>query len=113
MSHCPRCTIDHRPRCPDTRTWPIAPLLDVLSAAQRVNLPDALGVSAGFLSQIEGGGLPDRTADRVAIRLGLHPCMIWPDWFDAALSPLDRDFIADGWRPAWEWNQTHRTEAAA
>jgi hypothetical protein len=30
------------------------------------------------------GGIPLWSADRVAIRCGVHPCRIWPDWFRGA-----------------------------
>ena len=29
-------------------------------------------------------GLSARQADEAAVRLGLHPCEIWADWFDGA-----------------------------
>ncbi len=34
------------------------------------------------------GTMPTVMADRVAVCLGLHPCLLWPSWFDdAALEP--------------------------
>lgn len=30
-----------------------------------------------------GGLIGSDRADRLAVRLGLHPCFIWPNWFDA------------------------------
>jgi hypothetical protein len=28
------------------------------------------------------GAIPEWSADRWAIHYGLHPCRLWPDWFD-------------------------------
>jgi hypothetical protein len=113
-ARCPVCSLYHRNGYPSTcvpdRRWPLAPLLAVMTAEQRTNVPVTLGISGGMMSMAEGEGLPDPTADRVAIRLGLHPGEIWSDWFDAGLTEHDRTFVAEGWRQAWEWNEAHQPE---
>ena len=31
------------------------------------------------------GGIPEKQADRIAVKcLGIHPALIWPEWFDTA-----------------------------
>lgn len=30
------------------------------------------------------GGLPEHQADRIACRLGLHPGLVWPEWWAVA-----------------------------
>lgn len=47
-------------------------------------LADICGVSQRTVHRWRAGGRMNHyTADRVAIRLGLHPCLIWDDWLDA------------------------------
>jgi hypothetical protein len=47
-------------------------------------------------------GLDAHQADRCAIRLGLHPSVVWPEWSDDGLSPSDRLYPLDEWwRTAW------------
>jgi len=55
--------------------------------------------------RIAAAGLTDWQADRAAVRLGHMPHDVWPDWIDAGLTELDRDYLAGGWRQAWEWNE--------
>lgn len=76
-----------------------APLLDLdtlRAVAARVrDLPadmvtvdqaaEACGVSSrAWCRWMVKGGVDVWTADRVAVHLGLHPCMIWPEWCEAA-----------------------------
>jgi hypothetical protein len=86
-----------------TARWPLEPLLE------------ATGLSMGGLSIAVNGnpydyrdlGLSDLVADRWAVRCGKHPGEVWPGWFDAGLTELDREFVGNGWRQAWLWNETH------
>jgi hypothetical protein len=86
-----------------TLRWPLEPLLE------------ATGLTLHGLAEKTGGdpygytdtGLSDAVADRWAIRCGNHPGEIWPAWFDAGLTVLDREYVEGGWRPAWLWNETH------
>lgn len=45
-----------------------------------------LGVSGSVVGRWRRGdrGISDRMADRVATRLGRHPCELWPEWFGGA-----------------------------
>lgn len=79
------------------RMWPIRPLFEY---AARIGVPGtALQVTR------HAKKLTDDEADAKACQLGVHPSLIWPDWFEPALTELDRDFINNGWRPAWLYNE--------
>ncbi len=44
----------------------------------------ALGTSRQQVRRWQAGGrLQEETADRAAVALGLHPVMIWPEWWEA------------------------------
>lgn len=83
-----------------TRTWPIQALLDHPRITIRA-VAEAIHVSGARLNQLRVTGLTDWQADRAAIRLGLLPHLVWPDWVDAGLTVNDRQFVTEGWRPAW------------
>lgn len=75
----------------DAITWPIAPLLDRASDT----LP-RLADRAGFTERTgyrwaRAGRLTDQEADALAIAAGLHPCLVWPDWFSVV---RDEDDLA-------------------
>jgi len=104
---CPICTLYHRSNhkalcraIPNDHRWPLAPLLDL-----RPNAPETLrphGHDQRSLTAWAEHGLDDRTADRVATLLHLHPVQVWGwEWIDLALTPLDAQRIAGGWRHAW------------
>lgn len=42
-------------------------------------------------------GIPIHSADEAAIRIGLHPSNIWPDWTSYA---FEQDRLEDAWREA-------------
>lgn len=42
-----------------------------------------LHVSRATLARYETHGLDDRQADRCAVRAGLHPGNVWPEWWTA------------------------------
>jgi transcriptional regulator with XRE-family HTH domain len=45
---------------------------------------EVCGVSRRTVSRWKLGGRMDvPSADKAAINLGLHPCLIWDDWWDA------------------------------
>jgi len=104
---CRVCSVRHSPTCTQPRRWPLAPLEAV---TRTTNLAKTLGVDLTLVAAARDLGMTDSQADRWAIRLGHHPGSIWSDWFDAGLTENDRRFIAEGWRPAWEWNEAHRPE---
>jgi len=84
--------------------WPVDPLLDLPGVTEYV-LCGALRTSGGPWHRMKAEGLTDWQADRAAVRLGHMPHVVWPDWIDAGLTELDRDYLAGGWRQAWEWNE--------
>ena len=95
---CSVCGVFHEPRCM-TQTWPTEPLYEY---AQRIGyrldgkLPNELSTTL---------------ADRKAIQLGVHPSLIWTDWFDKGLTEHDRRFVETGWRNAWLYQEQQRKEA--
>jgi hypothetical protein len=58
---------------------------------------DILTTTDGEIRRMREHGLHDLKADRYAIRLGLHPCLLWPTWFDDILAdPADNPDIPHG-----------------
>ncbi len=51
----------------------------------------ALGVELATVRAAVHRGLSEYHADRWAIRLGFHPSLIWPDWFDDAPAWTDEE----------------------
>lgn len=87
------------------KRWPLQPLLDATGLSMR-RLKD---VVKGDPYPAKTVGLSDDQADRWAVSCGLLPHEVWPDWFDAALTPLDRQFVfGGGWRPAWLYDEARR-----
>jgi len=91
------------------RRWPLEPLLDVVRASPPhvagqtfgswhdpllwlepvewtwEELAGVLGVNIRSLFRWAKDGVPERSADEMACRMGLHPLLVWPDWFDVEL----------------------------
>lgn len=86
-------------------TWPVAPLLDLPGVDTR-RVCRVLHISGSTYRQIVERGMSTWQADRAAIRLGVMPWDVWPEWIDAGLGPLDHDYLASGWRRAWLWQET-------
>lgn len=54
-----------------------------------------LGVCESQPSKWQRRGLTTAAADRAAIRLGLHPSLLWPEWWEtAALEPQPKETAA-------------------
>lgn len=51
-----------------------------------------LGVTRRTIQRLANTGLTDRQADHYAIRAGLHPAWIWPEWWTHA--PGEHDLPA-------------------
>jgi hypothetical protein len=107
---CRTCTLYHKagkPQCPGLASrWPLEPFL--AEAWRRgADKPSVHSVEMFLeyptrtLSRYAVDGFPDEQADRFACRLGLHPSLIWPSWFDAVSDPLAEQFLSTGWRTAW------------
>jgi len=75
-----------------TTELPIKPILDLIdptrTATRRENA-ERLGISRKALAHYESTGVVDWVqADRLAIRIGRHPVMIWAGaWCDAVDDP--------------------------
>jgi hypothetical protein len=89
---------------PRTLRWPLQPLLDATGHTP-YGIARALGIAQGTIRAAITCGLSDPVADKIAVRLGCHPAMIWPGWCEAALRPLDHDYLDGGWRQAWLYRE--------
>ena len=45
-----------------------------------------LGTSPRQVHRWRKEGVPWLFADKLAVRIGLHPCEVWVDWFDRGAS---------------------------
>lgn len=95
-------------KTPDRRRFPWQPLEDLLRARLGPAVV-AAGTDGGGIAPMEGatdramadtlgvgqstvrewrrrGAITSRQADRAAITLGLHPALIWDDWYSEAAS---------------------------
>lgn len=110
---CRVCSLVHSPICDHKPTWPIRPLLDLApDGITREDLSRLIGASHETIEACKVYGCSDLQADRWACRLGYHPSLIWPDWFDAGLTVVDAQFVQSGWRTAWLYSPTQRKAAA-
>jgi hypothetical protein len=103
VNRCTVCLTAHVPRCPGARAlrWPAEPVFAAAGGSRRTVMA-LLHVSAEEVARVEREGLSDRQADQWAVRLGLHPSMLWPGYDRAGLTVADETFIwAGGWRNAW------------
>ncbi len=65
----------------DTTKYPTAPLFGAVGNPSQVALARSVGYPVKTVSRwCLGDGLPWIHADRVAVRLGMHPAEIWPQW---------------------------------
>jgi hypothetical protein len=76
------------------QTFDAAPLLRqaVLAVQERPvtgeRVAEVLGTSLRQVRRWQAGArLQEETADRAAVALGLHPVMLWPDWYGAPRDP--------------------------
>lgn len=65
------------------RRWPAEPLFRLTQTHNNRELANMLQVSAKRVEHAVSRGLNDKIADEFACRLGMHPAMVWGDWFDA------------------------------
>jgi Bacterial regulatory proteins, gntR family len=73
---------------PDGAGWPLEPLLDA-SGLTAGRLAAELSLSGATVRKAARRGLTDRQADEWAIRLRLHPLLVWGwAWIDPAASAL-------------------------
>ena len=86
---CRKAAADYYQRWKETRDapcrrvyWPLQPLLDAIGPITFLALAEQTGINPRTIHRAVDAGFTDRAADRAATRLGLHPSLIWPDWFD-------------------------------
>jgi hypothetical protein len=78
----------------EERGWPLRPLLDA-SGLTATALGRRLGVGGATVTRAAQHGLTDQQADEWAIRLGLHPLMVWGwAWIDPAAQARGRPAYA-------------------
>jgi plasmid maintenance system antidote protein VapI len=70
------------------RRYPAAPMAAILRRYMRRRsltwdeMAALLGVcQRSLVRYITADTLCEQVADRLACRIGLHPCLIWPEWF--------------------------------
>ena len=63
------------------KRWPLGPLGAAAGTTTNAALARRLGVSVRTVWRWNHHGLSDTQADHGAIALGLHPVLVWPDWF--------------------------------
>jgi hypothetical protein len=52
-------------------------------------------VSTRTLSRWKQNGLMFQSADRAAVAVGLHPSLVWPEWWVVPWADLDLDYPSD------------------
>lgn len=66
------------------RRYPTGPLRGLLGVSTTTELARTCGVVRRQMQRYGVYGLPESVADRIAVRLGMHPAEIWPEWFEEA-----------------------------
>lgn len=61
---------------------PLEPLLEAARMRNYVQLANALGMHHDTIKHYALTGVSVYAADRWAVRLGMHPGMVWSEWFD-------------------------------
>lgn len=64
-------------RGPFGRPWRCQQEVDVHLA----DVGELIGISHRSVARFVAEGIPEYRADQLAIALGVHPCAIWPDWY--------------------------------
>ena len=94
--------MSHKPRCVDARRWSAAPVIE------RVGVGIIYERYGSSSKEILRNGFTDRQADQISVAIGLHPCLLWPDWFTAGLSVVDAQRTGNGWRNAFIYSENVR-----
>lgn len=75
-------------------SWPLQPLLDRTGRSLE-QLAARAGYRRSNVWRLEQRGyLSDAQADLFATRAGLHPGLVWPEWFDVEVPAVDRLEVA-------------------
>ena len=68
---------------PVQRRLPVKPLMAAAGAHSLADLARRCHVHRTEVYRwVRGGGITESQADRVSVRLGLHPGSIWSEWFE-------------------------------
>lgn len=107
---CPMCSLWHRPNCWHTEAprWPRKPLEAwFVGADTKQDICDALDVFQDKWDAWKYRGISDMAADHAACTIGVHPALIWPEWFDKGLTVMDRAKAEHrAWRHMWLADET-------
>lgn len=77
------------------RRFSITPLVEALNLEPGASVSRALGVSGTRLASFAEFGVDERTAERLAVRAGFVPYLIWPELMDQAIADLEKVCAAD------------------
>lgn len=89
----PEVRVQHRPRreilaAPrgEPRPYPFEALEAILggAGASARALAQRLSISHRSVSRWRRSGLTEAQADELAVRCGMHPCQVWPEWWALA-----------------------------
>lgn len=83
------------------RKFPVKPLAAKVGNGTVLDLSRVLGVKYNSLTHWIQDGIPEYTADRVAVKFGFHPVEIWPEWFDGVLDETGEFFARLGAETGW------------
>lgn len=73
--------------------------LDALAERHGCTLAALAGLcnlSGSTWKQYRDGGVSERVADRLAVKLGYHPAEVWPEWLDVSMAKAEVECAADG-----------------
>jgi lambda repressor-like predicted transcriptional regulator len=68
------------------RKFPAEALRSALGGGSVTDLARACQVDRTQMQRYLRDGIPETAADRIAVRVGLHPGEVWSEWFMAEVS---------------------------
>lgn len=74
------------------RPYPLAPLTSALGKPPAGILAARLGVSRRTVCRWKRQGLTECQADQAAVRAGLHPGIVWSEWWSSAACVTQRPY---------------------
>lgn len=60
--------------------YPLEPLMKLSGAEDMTEFAAAAGVTRRSAFRYQAEGLSINQADRVAVTVGFHPLLVWPEW---------------------------------